>query len=68
MVCESSSVQPSFRRRVERDGAQWWMADIEGRRVVAFEVKGGTGVCAVTGAAGDDSVYVTAKALRASLR
>ena len=68
VLCEKSDVHPSIRRSVERDGEEWWMGEMGGSHVVAFTVKDGTGVCAVTGTTGDESVYAAAKALRASLR
>jgi hypothetical protein len=67
VVCESQKIKPSVRRRVRRDDLNWWIADVSGRRVVAFEKPGDEGdLCAVTGRAGDESVYAAAKALRAS--
>lgn len=66
VVFESKGVRPSVRRRVERDGQDWWIADVAGRRVVAFDH--GDDVCAVTGPTGDESVYSAAKTLRASFK
>jgi hypothetical protein len=67
VICDSEKIKPSIRREVERDGMKWWIADIAGRRVVAFVKPGGDDdLCAVTGRAGDESVYAAAKALRAS--
>jgi hypothetical protein len=68
VVCESDRIKPSVRRHVVRDGMDWWMGDVAGRSVVAFVKPGGDGgdLCAVTGPAGDKSVYAAAKALRAS--
>jgi hypothetical protein len=69
VVCESPRIKPSIRRAVDRDGMKWWIADIAGRRVVAFAKPGDEDdLCAVTGRAGDDSVYAAAKALRASFQ
>jgi hypothetical protein len=66
VICASKDVRPSIRRKVERDGLTWWIADIGSRRVVAFDH--GDDVCAVTGRAGDESVYAAARALRSSFR
>jgi hypothetical protein len=69
VVFESPGIKPSERRRHDRDGQSWWIADVAGRRVVAFEKPGDPDeVCAVTGCAHDDSVYEFAKSLRASFR
>jgi hypothetical protein len=69
VVCDSPRIFPSVRRRVERDGETWWIADIAGRRVVAFFKPGGSDeLCCVTGTTADDSVYAHAKAFRDSFR
>lgn len=67
-ACESQNIRPSFRRRVERDGMSWWITDVAGERVVAFEHPSADLVFAVTGATGDDSVFAAAEKLRASIR
>lgn len=67
-ACESEGLRPSFRHEEERDGASWWIADVEGSRVVAFEHPRREVVYAVTGPEGDESVYSFARALRSSIR
>ncbi len=66
-ACDSQNIRPSFRRAVEREGQTWWIADVAGGRIVAFEHPRSDIVFAVTGAKGDDSVFAAAKTLRASI-
>ena len=68
VACDSPEVHPSIRRRVSRDGMDWWILETAGRTVVAFELAECGPMYAVTAPATDDSAYAAAKALRSSLR
>jgi hypothetical protein len=68
VACNSPDVRPSFRRRQDRDGATWWIADTGCCRVVAFDVEGTDHLYAVTGPPGDEAVFAAARSLRAAIR
>jgi hypothetical protein len=69
VACDSPDLHPSIRRRVEREGAQWWTCDVGDDCTWAFQSADAKVVYAVTGPDKDDaSLYASAKALRARVR
>jgi hypothetical protein len=69
VACDSPTLHPSIRRRVERDGARWWTCDVGEDCTWAFQSADGAVIYAVTGPDDDDaSLYAAAKALRACVK
>ena len=57
-------LQPSFRRRAERGGADWWIADENGHRLVAWMCPKSETMCTLVGGLPEDRLVSVATELR----
>ena len=62
--CETGEARPSFRRKVDRDGETLWIAEEDGRRMVAFLDERTQLLCCVVGDQSEDDLVTVAQGLR----
>lgn len=62
--CAPDGHEPSFRRRTERGGCSWWIADENGHRVVAWMCPDTGTMCTLVGALPEDRLLSVASELR----
>jgi hypothetical protein len=65
--CPLDDHRPSFRREREIDGQRWWIAEENGRRILAFECPGGGGIWCFVGPQDEATLLAAAKTYRAKL-
>jgi hypothetical protein len=66
--CQSGDALPSFRRRVKKDGQDWWVADENGIRMVAFFDAPRSVLCCVMGDLPQERLLAVADGLRCACR
>ena len=65
---EAGDAKPSFRRKTSRLGQSWWIAQANGRRLVAFMDENAELLCCVVGEQSEEELLAVAAGLRGASR